>query len=107
MTDGLIWSVIVGLAVITYLIRWSFIGLIGDRPVPKPIAEALEFVPVTVIPALVAPAVFTGTDGEFAIVPAQILAALAALGVGMAARKLLPALLAGAVVFFVVGWATG
>ena len=102
--DTLIWSVIGALALITYLIRYSVIGLIGDRRLPPALAEGLGFVPVTVLPALVAPAVFSDADGAFALDAAQILAAAATVGTGMALRGILPALLAGVVVYLSLGW---
>lgn len=105
--DVLIWSVIIGLGLVTYLIRLSFIGLIGDRRLPPAVVEALGFVPVTVLPALVAPAVFSGADGEFALEAPKLAAAAAVLAVGMATRHLLVALVAGVGVFFLVGWAGG
>lgn len=97
--DALIWSVIGALALVTYVIRYSFIGLIGDRKLPPALVEALGFVPVTVLPALVAPAVFSDADGALALDPAQLLAAAATVGVGIWLRSILPALIAGAGVY--------
>ena len=41
----------------TYLIRFSFIGLVGDRQLPPSAMRMLRYVPVAVMPGLVAPLV--------------------------------------------------
>ena len=103
--DLTIWSLIAGLCLATYLIRYSFIGLIGDRKLPDGLVEALGFVPVTVLPALVAPAVFTGADGELALEAPQLAGAAMTVGVGMLTRKLLVGLVAGGAVYLLLRWA--
>ena len=103
--DTLIWSVIGALALATYAIRYSFIGLIGDRRLPPVLVEALGFVPVTVLPALVAPAVFTDADGALALDAARVLAAGATVAVGIWLRSILPALVAGSGVYLSLAFA--
>ena len=34
-SDAAIWGVILTLGVGTFLIRWSFLGAVGNRPVPE------------------------------------------------------------------------
>lgn len=94
--DAEIWATIIGLALATYAIRFSFLGLIGARPLPPAVVRALSFVPVTVLPALAAPAVFGADDGGLALDPVRVLPAAMAVAVGMATGRLLPGLLAGA-----------
>ncbi len=93
-----VWSVIAVLAVGTFLIRFSFLGIIGDRPLPPLVLRLLRYTPVAVIPALVAPQVVwpNATGGEFD--PVRLIAGIASLIVGYATRKVLPAIFAGAVV---------
>ena len=55
MSSAEIWTVIVLLAIGTYLIRFSFLGLIGDRELPEWLIRHLRYTPVAVIPGLVAP----------------------------------------------------
>jgi len=97
----LIWTVIGVLAVGTFLIRFSFLGLIGDRPLPPIVVRLLRFTPVAVIPALVAPQVIwpSATDGQTD--PIRLLAALTTLVVGMMTRKVLPAIVAGSAVLII------
>lgn len=99
MSDGYIWAVTVGLGVTTYLIRFSFLGLIGDRQLPPRVEQALGFVPVTVLPALVAPALLTGANGGLTLDAASLLPAAAVLAAGAATRRMLWALAAGLAVY--------
>ena len=58
MSEGArIWLVILGLGAGTFAIRLSFLGLIGDRQLPGWAMRLLRYVPVSVLPALVAPLV--------------------------------------------------
>ena len=90
-----IWTVILVLGVGTFLIRYSFIGLVGDRALPLWDQRMLRYVPVAVMPGLVAPLVLwppaTGGTPD----PARLLAAAAALGIGAATRSVLGAVFGG------------
>ncbi|KAF0676428.1 AzlD domain-containing protein [Profundibacterium mesophilum] len=95
-----IWLVIALLAVGTFAIRFSFLGLIGDRPMPPLVLRLLRYTPVAVLPGMVAPMVLwpSATGGSFD--PPRAAAALAALGVGLLTRNMLLAALAGAVALY-------
>ena len=91
-----IWTVIAVLGLGTFLIRFSFLGIIGDRPLPTWVLRLLRFTPVAVLPGLVAPQVVwpAATQGQFD--PLRFVVALVVLGVGIRTRKVVPAILAGA-----------
>jgi branched-subunit amino acid transport protein len=97
---GQIWTIIVLLGIGTYLIRFSFLGIIGSRPLPPLVLRLLRYTPVAVIPGLVAPQVIwpaaTGGHPD----PARMLAALVTLGVGWWTRSFFPAMAAGAATLF-------
>jgi len=95
ITDTKIWVTIAGLAAVTYLIRLSFVGLLAGRRLPPAVTRALGFVPVTVLPALIAPMVLSGEDGGIALDPAIILPAAGALILGMATRNVLAGIVGG------------
>ncbi|MEM6477504.1 MAG: AzlD domain-containing protein, partial [Pseudomonadota bacterium] len=71
-----IWAIIVGLGLGSFLLRFSFLGLIGDRNLPPWVLRHLRYTAVAVLPGLVAPAVIwpaaTGGDPD----PARLSAAL-------------------------------
>jgi branched-subunit amino acid transport protein len=104
---GTIWTVIVVLGVGTFLIRFSFLGMIGKRPLPGWVLRHLRYTAVAVLPGLVAPLVIwpQATGGEPDA--ARMLAALATLAVGLWLRSVLGAMLAGAVVLYSVLALTG
>ena len=51
-----LWIVIVGLGVGTYLIRFSFLGLIGGRELPEWFLRHLRYVAVAIRPGMTATA---------------------------------------------------
>lgn len=65
-SDATIWFIILALGVGTYLIRLSFLGLVGDREMPDWVLRHLRYTPVAVLPGLVAPLVIwpDATGGE-------------------------------------------
>ena len=95
-----IWVVMIAVGIGTYIIRYSFLGLVGDRPLPGWLLRALRYVPVAVLPALVAPLVVWPAATDGAPDPARLLAALAALVIGAAMRSVLGAVFGGMVALY-------
>ena len=95
-----IWLIIVIMGVGTFLIRFSFLGLIGDRPMPSFVLRLLRYTPVAVLPGMVAPLVLwpTATDGVFD--PVRMLAAVATVMIGIWTRNVLWAILGGAATLY-------
>jgi branched-subunit amino acid transport protein len=102
--SGSVWTVILALGIGTYLIRFSFLGLIGDRPVPGWAMRLLRYVPVAVLPALAAPLVVWPPATEGAPDPARMIAAVAALAVGAATRSVLGAIGSGMAALYLALW---
>ena len=100
LSEPVIWLVIVLLAVGTYLIRFSFIGILGDRDLSPFTLKLLRFVPVSVMPGLVAPLVLWPEATGGAMDPARLAAALAALAVGALAKSVLGAIATGMTVLY-------
>ncbi|MFV0360891.1 AzlD domain-containing protein [Tropicimonas sp.] len=94
-THAEIWVLIVALGIGTYLIRFSFLGLIGDRPLPGWLLRHLHYTPVAVFPALVAPLVVwpAATGGQPD--PVRLIAAIVTVAVGLWLRNPLWAILGG------------
>lgn len=99
MSAGYVWTVILGLAVITYCIRFSFMGLLAGRTVPEWVARPLRYVPSAVLPALAAPMVLLERDTGALTAPIQWLAAAAAVLVGALSRNMLLTIVVGLGVF--------
>lgn len=105
--DAPVWLVIGALGIGTFLIRFSFLGIVGDRPLPGWLLRFLRYTPVAVLPGLVAPLVLwpaaTGGDPD----PARLAAACATLAAGLATRNVLVAIGAGLVTLYGTLWWLG
>lgn len=53
-----LWLMLLIIGGITYAIRLSCIGLLGQREMPALLLKALRFVPITVLPAIILPGLF-------------------------------------------------
>ena len=96
-SDLTIWLIIAVMGVVTFLIRFSFLGLMGSAKMPDWLLRHLRYTPVAVMPGLVAPLVLwpeaTGGDPD----AARLLAAAATVAVGWWRKSLLWGALAGIV----------
>ncbi|MCI4662324.1 MAG: AzlD domain-containing protein [Neomegalonema sp.] len=95
MNEASFWIVVLGLGAATYLIRLSFLGILGGRALPAGLVRLLSYVPVAVLPALIAPMVLfpKATGGSFDL--PRLLAALIAFAVAAVVRSALAAILSG------------
>ncbi|SEL18087.1 AzlD domain-containing protein [Pacificibacter marinus] len=96
-----IWIIIIAMGLGTYIIRFSFLGLIGNRPLPSWLLRMLRFTPVAVLPGVVAP-MLMGSGAE-SMDPLRLSCALATLVVGLITRNVLYAIIAGLGLFFGLG----
>jgi branched-subunit amino acid transport protein len=94
ISDTAFWLLTAGLGIGTFLIRFSFLGLLGGRELPEWALLHLRYVGVAVFPALVTPQVLwpAATGGETD--PWRLIAALAAFGAGLR-FGVIPSIVAG------------
>ncbi|NVK58658.1 MAG: AzlD domain-containing protein [Rhodobacteraceae bacterium] len=99
-----LWTVIIGLGIGSFGLRFVFLGLVGDRPLPAWLMRHLRYTAVSVLPALVMPLIVwpTATGGETD--PVRLAAAAVALAVGYFARNPLLAMVVGAAVLVASGY---
>jgi len=98
---------LLGMALITFLIK-AIILILGDRVVfPPKLRQALSFVPVTVLTAIIVPMVLAPQGGSLALNwhNPQLVAAIFAVIVCATTRHQLLTIMAGLAVFF--GWQYG
>ena len=98
------WTVVPLLAAGTYLIRFSFLGILGNRPLPALLRRALRYTAVGILPGLVAPAVLWPPATGFAPDAARLAAACVTLLVGIAFRSVIGAILAGGATLYAMLW---
>ncbi|MCP1169031.1 AzlD domain-containing protein [Limimaricola litoreus] len=81
--DTAFWSLTLALGLGTFLIRFSFLGLLGGRQLPDWLLLHLKYVGVAVFPALIVPAVLwpAALDGETQA--PRVIAALVAVAAGL------------------------
>ncbi|GGE58309.1 AzlD domain-containing protein [Actibacterium pelagium] len=83
ISDSAFWTLTALLAIGTFLIRFSFLGILGGRQLPDWLLLHLKYVAVAVFPALVTPLVIwpeaTGGSPD----PIRLIAAIAALLAGL------------------------
>lgn len=106
-SDATIWGLIALLGIGTFLIRFSFLGLVGDRKMPDWVLRHLRYTPVAILPGLVAPLVMwpSATKGEPD--PVHFAAAAATVLVGWWTKNMLAGVFAGAVTLAGLLWLVG
>lgn len=96
------WIVVTVLGLATYLIRFSFLGILGNHPLPLWLVRALRYTAVAVLPALVAPAVLwppaTGGTPD----PVRLATVAVTLLAGIFSRNMIAAIAAGGVTFYLL-----
>jgi Predicted membrane protein len=106
-SDGMIWLIIVLLGIGTFGLRFSFLGLIGDRELPEWVLRHLRYTAVAVLPGLIAPLVLwpeaTGGDPD----PARLSAAAMTLFVGIVLKNVILSILLGAGTLYMVQYLLG
>ncbi|MBY5975959.1 AzlD domain-containing protein [Phaeobacter italicus] len=98
----LLWTIIIGLAVGSFALRFAFIGLMGGRTMPAWLMRHLRYTAVAIIPALVAPLVAwpTPTGGTPSL--PHVAVAVAVFALGFLTRNVLIAMGAGACGFLLL-----
>ncbi len=98
MNSAQLWTVILSLGVGSFLLRFSFIGFIGNRQMPEWLLRHLRYTAVAILPALVAPLVVwsdgPGTAPDFG----QIAAAIGTVFFGWRTKNVFIAIFAGATI---------
>lgn len=105
-SDATVWIVIAVLGAGTFLLRWSFLGAAGGRPVPEWAQRVLRYTAVAVLPALVAPLVLWPPAHGGQPDPVRLASAAATLAVGLFTRNTLAAILAGGAILGLGTWLT-
>ena len=105
-SDATIWFIIAVMGVGTYLIRFSFLGLVGDRKMPDWVLRHLRYTPVAIIPGLIAPLVVwpQATEGETD--PVRLAVSVTTLLAAWWGKNMLWGAAAGALTLVALEWLT-
>lgn len=102
------WLLILGMALITFLIRYSLFAL-PDLRFPPLVRQGLHYVPTAVLSAIVVPGMLIPDGQHWALSPdnAYLLAGLATIAIAALTRHLLATIAGGLLLFFVLRWWLG
>lgn len=91
MSSTMIWVTILGMGVITFLLRFSFIALLDKITLPPLVERGLQYVPAAVLAALIVPAMVYDSSGLLNVSPLnpRLLAGLIAAVVAWRSRNIL------------------
>ncbi|MDU9005659.1 AzlD domain-containing protein [Sedimentitalea todarodis] len=91
-----LWTVIIGLAIGSFALRFVFIGLVGNRPLPPWLLRHLRYTAVAILPALVTPLViWPAATGGVPDLP-RMAAAASTIAIGLLTKNVIAAIFAGA-----------
>ncbi|GAQ00029.1 AzlD domain-containing protein [Leptolyngbya sp. NIES-2104] len=95
-------ALIVGMALLTFSLRYALLGMSGRILLSPKLRNALRYVPPSVLSAIVVPTVVMPVDDT--VLNARLMGAIAAIVVGYRTKNLLLTILAGMLVFFLWQW---
>ena len=98
-----IWLIMIGLAIGTFLIRLSFIQLLGQRGMPPLLAKSLRFIPASILSALVVPQILTRNNAlQISFANPQLLAGIVAGLVAWRTRNVVLTIVSGMLVLWLL-----
>lgn len=94
-----------GMGVVTYIPRWLPLFFLARRPIPGWLADWLSLIPVTILSALLAPALFTDvTSRSFVLGKPEFLVAIPTLLFAMKSKSLGGTVLLGMLLYWLIGF---
>jgi branched-subunit amino acid transport protein len=98
-----IWAIMIGLAIGTFLIKSSFIFLLGKREMPPLLARSLRFIPASILSALVVPQILTrGNTLQISMTNPQLFAGIVAGLVAWRTKNVLLTIVSGMAVLWIL-----
>jgi branched-subunit amino acid transport protein len=97
---------VLGMAVVTFAVRYPVMALVGRVPLPEPIFDALRYVPPAVLAAIIVPAVVMPEGGvvHLGIDNARLVAAIVTALVAWRTKNLLLTIVLGMLALWGYGW---
>jgi branched-subunit amino acid transport protein len=100
-----LWWAVIGMGIVTFLARISFIVLPPDTRIPEMLQRSLRYVAAAVLPALVMPDVlFRGVSGGFPFDAYRLVAAIVAALVAWKTRSIMATIGVGMAVLLGLRW---
>ena len=90
------WILFISCGLITFLTRFSMIALLKKEMFNDRIREVLSFVPSAIFPAIIFPAIFLDSSGDFQLENnPKIMAAVIAMLIGIISKNIIATIIAG------------
>ena len=101
----MVWAMIVGTALVTFLLRFSFLGTVNPHAMPERFRAALRFVPPAVLAAIVVPQVLIREEAiQLGPDNPRLLAALVAIAIAWFSKSVVWTLAGGMIVLWTAQW---
>ena len=101
----MIWVVMIACGLLTFAMRFMMFSDIAPRALPGWVTDALGFVPVAVLTAIIVPAVIVAPEGGLALADnPRLPAALLAVTVALITRSVLATIGIGLGAMWLLGW---
>ena len=101
----MIWLVMITCGLFTFATRFVMFSDIAPRQLPLWLQDALGFVPIAVLTAIIVPAVIVAPDGGLALAGnSRLPAALVAITVALVTRSVLTTITTGLVALWCLDW---
>lgn len=92
----MIWAVVIGTGLVTFAMRFVMFSGLAPKKLPPAFEQALGFVPIAVLTAIIVPAVLIGDNGGVSIVNnAHLIAGILASAVALITRSVLVTIISG------------
>ncbi|MBK0326461.1 AzlD domain-containing protein [Rhodobacteraceae bacterium F11138] len=102
-----LWIVIIAMAVGSFALRFVFIGLVGNRPMPDWLLRHLRYTAVAILPALVTPLVIWPAATQGQPDTARMSAAAMTILIGLVTKNVIAAIFAGAATLYALLYLLG
>jgi len=102
-SDAQLWGIILALGIGTFVIRFSFLGVLGNRELPPWLLRHLRYTAVGILPAMVTPLVLWPEATGGTLDPVRVMAAAVGLGVGLWTKNAIWAIVSGMGSFWALG----
>ena len=92
----MIWTIMIFTGLLTFAMRFVMLSAVAPRKLPTTLEEALSFVPITVLTAIIVPAVLVGEEGNIILLDnARLPATIIAVFVALVSRSVVMTISAG------------
>jgi branched-subunit amino acid transport protein len=107
LTAGQIWTIIIGLGLGSYLLRLSFLGIIGNRDLPEWVLRHLRYTAVAVMPGMITPMILFPAATGGTLDGVRLGAAVATIAISFWTKNATLTIFGGAAVLFALHFSLG